>query len=78
MLNAFKNKQKELAEKYLENIEGLANYNNVDLGVAFDMLVSNAKQMMAGKITDYYRGGGKLDFDELIQDVQELDACRGK
>ena len=78
MLTAYKAKQKELAEKYQENIEGLATYNNVDMGVAFDMLVSNAKQMIAGKVTDYYKGGGKLDFDQLIEDVLDLEASRGK
>lgn len=44
-------------EKYAKNIEGLAKYNNVDLGVASDMLKSN----LSG--TGQYKGGGVLDFN---------------
>jgi len=73
---AFKQKYDEMMAKYHQNIAGISRANNVDMGVAFDMLVCNAKSLKSGDLAEIKPGGGKLDYYELMNDVVELDNRR--
>jgi len=57
---------KDFQKKYRKNIAGISTKNNVDLGAATDMFVSNLR----GK--GNYAGGGTLDFNEPIKDYNQL------
>lgn len=61
----FREKKLELLEKWLEPIRALAKANNVDLGVAFDMFVSNV-------IHDGTYPYIKFDEEEAKKDLEEL------
>lgn len=70
-------KQKELMMgKYDAAICGISNFNNVDKGVAFDMLVYNYKAVCKGDYSEIKRGGGVVDFAELGADIKKLDEAR--
>lgn len=72
----FKEKQKQFAEKYKVNIGGISRANNVDMGVALDMFISNVKQVVSEEITEFYKGAGLVKYDEAIKDIIELDKAR--
>lgn len=67
-----------MKRKYAENIKGISAANNVDMGVAFDMLVYNYRAICIGDFTEVKRGGGIVDYAELGADVKKLDAARRK
>lgn len=67
-----------MKEKYAENIKGISAANNVDMGVAFDMLVYNYRTICMGDFTEVKRGGGIVDYAELGADIKKLDAARRK
>ena len=71
-------KKEEMIVKYDANIKGLSVAQNVDMGVAFDMLVSNYKCAVADMAEEIKHGGGIVDFAELGKDIAELDAARSK
>lgn len=72
-------KQKDNMElKYAANIAGISRANNVDLGVAFDMLLANYRFVCQGNFAEVYPGGGPLDFGELGADIKLLDEARRK
>lgn len=65
----FKETKKDLEKKYRKEIEGIAGRNNVDMGVAFDMLSTNA--LHGGK----YEGGGvPADWKGLQDDFKKLQS----
>lgn len=67
----FDKKKEELEAKYGDRIAGLAAANSVDLGVGFDMLLSNVESHTG------YAGGGKCtteEWAELCKDVADLRA----
>lgn len=71
MNEAFVTKKEELEAKYKTQIDGLSRVNNVDLGVAFDLLLSNVERDTT------YVGGGRMTTEawaELVQDVADLRA----
>lgn len=70
----FMAKKNELIKKYWESVVGISNENNVDIGVAFEMLLANARN----RNTEYpvYVGAGEIDYKELDKDIAELDATR--
>ena len=71
MNELFTAKKEELEAKYDERIRGIAIENDVDLGVAFDMLVANAERGTA------YPGAGNCtveEWAEIVKDVADLRA----
>lgn len=76
--DAFKEQKKVMEEKYKANIIGISNFNNVDLGVAFDMLVYNYRAVCKGEFSEVKAGGGVIDYAELGADVNKLDDARRK
>lgn len=63
----YKETKKDLEKKYRKEIEGIANKNKVDVGVAFEMLSTNA--LYGGK----YEGGGvPKDWNGLQNDFKKL------
>ena len=78
-LNDIFKARKEMMElKYKKNIEGISNTNNVDMGVAFDMLLTNYRYVCEGNFAEVYPGGGVIDFGELGADIKLLDEVRRK
>lgn len=71
-------KKQEMMKKYDANIKGIGTEQNVDMGVAFDMLVSNYKCAVADMAEEIKHGGGIVDFAELGKDIAELDFARSK
>lgn len=67
-----------IKEKYKAAIDGISKANNVDLGVAFQMLISNYACLKAGNIKEIKPGGGIVDFIELGIDLAQLDKYRRK
>lgn len=67
-----------IKEKYKAAIEGIAKANNVDLGVAYEMLKSNFTCLKAGNLKEIKPGGGIVDFIELGIDLAQLDKYRRK
>ena len=65
-VKTFKEKKEEMMEKYQYAINAISVANNVDVGVAFDMLLSNANGV--GEHYDY------VNEEELKKDAQELEA----
>lgn len=68
--------KKTFTTKYNNAIRGIAEKNNVDLGVAGDMFIYNARVIAnaankAGK--DWYKGMGALNIDALISDENEYE-----
>lgn len=74
----FKEQQRMMELKYQAAIAGISRANNVDLGVAFDMLLANYRFVCAGDFAEVYPGGGPLDFGELGADIKKLDEARRK
>lgn len=71
--------QKELmAIKYYDNVAGISKKNNVDMGVAFDMLLANYDAMCKGQYSEIKPGGGILNYAELGTDINQLDKYRRK
>ena len=70
----FMAKKNELIKKYWESVVGISNENNVDIGVAFEMLLANARNRKTGY--PVYAGVGEIDYDELDKDIAGLDATR--
>ena len=67
----FNEKLDNLKLKYATRIAGIAVANEVDLGVATDMLISNAERGTA------YAGGGECtveEWAEIVADVKDLRA----
>lgn len=65
----FKDTRSELQKKYRKEIIGISNYNNVDMGVAFEMLSTNATR--GGQ----YKGGGVAEnWGEIQTDFNTLTA----
>jgi hypothetical protein len=67
-----------IKEKYKENIAGISKTNNVDLGVAYSMLISNFNCLKTGNIAEIKKGGGILSYIELGIDLAQLDKYRRK
>lgn len=66
-MSAYKEQQAELERKYRKEIEGISRYNNVDYGVAFEMLRTNAT--LGGQ----YKGGGVAEnWGEIQKDFKDL------
>ena len=76
--NDFNDQLNFMKEKYAENIKGISAANNVDLGVALDMLIYNYRTICIGDYTEVKRGGGIIDYAELGADIKKLDAARRK
>jgi len=70
----FMTKKNELIKKYYDQIAGISIHNEVDLGVAFEMLLANARNR--GKGYSLYEGAGEIDYDALDKDIAELDVLR--
>lgn len=72
MINVeFKAKKTELETKYAYKIAGLGIANDVDKGVAFDMLAANVERGAQ------YKGAGECtteEWAELIKDFADLKA----
>lgn len=70
MINkVFAEKKAELEAKYHDRVAGISKTQNVDMGVAFDMLISNAER------GTNYTGGGEAtveEWAELIKDAKVL------
>lgn len=64
-------KEMELKTKYADIIAGIAEANEMDLGVGFDMLAANVERG-----TNYVGGGDctALEWTELIEDFKALRA----
>lgn len=70
---------KEFADKYKKEIEGIARYNNVDMSVAKSMFQTNLKND-----SGVYKGGGvaenwgemKKDYENLVTNAKE--SIKGK
>lgn len=62
--------------KYDDAICGISNFNNVDKGVAFDMLVYNYRAVCKGEFFEVKKGGGVIDYAELGADIKKLDSLR--
>lgn len=62
--------------KYDIAIRSISEKNKVDLGVAFDMFVHNAR-VLATAVNDagadWYKGAARIDVDALVTDVKELE-----
>jgi len=74
----FKARKEMMEKKYAAQIAGISHYNNVDLGVAFDMLVYNYRAVCAGDFAEVKKGGGVIDYAELGADMKLLDEVRRK
>jgi len=74
----FKEQQRKMELKYKKNIEGISDTNGVDMGVAFDMLLTNYRYVCEGNFAEVYPGGGVIDFGELGADIKKLDETRRK
>lgn len=74
----FKERKRMMEEKYKAAIIGISNYNGVDLGVAFDMLVYNYRAVCKGEFDEVKKGGGVIDYAELGADIKILDDVRRK
>ena len=71
MINkAFEEKKEELEKKYDAKIRGIAIANDVDMGVAWDMLVSNAER---GSV---YPGAGRCTTEEWAELIEDIKAMR--
>lgn len=70
----FMAKKNELIKKYWDNIVGISNENEVDIVVAFEMLLANARNRNGNYAL--YEGVGEIDYEEFDKDVAELDATR--
>lgn len=72
---AFKAKKAEMQKKYDSNIKALNRYyNGMETFICFDVLCANARAYARGEFKEIWPGGGKVDMDELIKDVKELDS----
>ena len=67
-----------IKEKYKAAIEGLSRTNNMDMGVAYDMLISNYNCLKSRNIKEIKPGGEMVDFVELGVDLAQLDKYRRK
>jgi hypothetical protein len=63
-----------IKEKYHDQIAGISEYNNVDLNVAYLMLIRNPINIDDG--VSVYQGAGEIDYDELRKDIAVLDSLR--
>jgi len=70
----FMKKKNELTKKYFDQVAGISEFNDVDLDVAFEMLLANARNR--GKGYPLYEGCGEMDYDLFDVDVAALDALR--
>lgn len=70
----FKKKEEEIQRKYDRYISDVGYANNVDLRVAYLMLVQNARSRKEG--LPLYPGAQFVDYDALEKDLDELDALR--
>lgn len=61
----FKEKKEKLVEKYDKAIRAIAMANDVDMGVAFDMLVAN--EVNGGKYTYVNKEEFAKDYEELVK-----------
>ena len=67
-----------IKEKYKAAIEGLSRTNNMDMGVAYDMLISNYNCLKSRNIKEIKPCGEMVDFVELGVDLAQLDKYRRK
>ena len=72
----FMAKRNELIKKYFDNISIASSDHNVDVGIAFEMLLANVRSKEAGLDAQY--AVGAVDYAELEKDIAELDALRRK
>lgn len=70
----FKKKEEEIQRKYDRYISDVSYANNVDLRVAYLMLVQNVRNKKEG--LPLYPGAKFVDYDALEKDLDELDALR--
>lgn len=61
----FREKKEKLMEKYDKAIRAIAIANDVDMGVAFDMLVAN--EVNGGKYTYVNKEEFAKDYEELVK-----------
>ena len=66
---------KEFAKKYKTEIALMAKAQNVDMGVAQDMLIAHAKERIAAENTFRYnfKGARNLDLTELDKDIAAME-----
>jgi hypothetical protein len=60
----YKEMKEKLVEKYDRAIRAIAVANDVDMGIAFDMLCSN---VVHGDNNPYVKAEAKQDFEELLK-----------
>lgn len=71
MINkVFAAKKAELEAKYAARVAGISKTQNVDMGVAFDMLISNAER------GTNYAGAGTATVEEWAELIEDAKALR--
>lgn len=66
--------RKSMMEKYWENILSFHRYyGGMETFIAFAVLCENARAFARGDVAEIWPGGGKVDMNELVQDVKLLD-----
>ena len=68
--------KKTFIAKYNQAVSRIAAKNNVDLGVAGDMFLHNAKVLSAAAKkagADWYNGTGIVNIDQLFADYAEYE-----
>lgn len=72
------NRQKQkkyMLEKYAANISNFSRYyGGMETFIAFDVLCANARAFVKGDTKEIWPGGGSVNMDELVKDVQKLDS----
>ena len=63
----YKEKKKEIEEKYVEPIKAIAVANDVDMGVAYEMFKTNITQGGKYQYAKFNEEEAKKDFEELIE-----------
>lgn len=69
--------RKEFQEKHRNVVGMMARAQNVDVGVATDMLINHANQRRAllAQVRYQFRESEKVDFSEIYKDVDAVEAA---